>query len=186
MHAEGFLPISTPAARVLILGSMPGQASLRQAEYYAHPRNAFWRIMEALFNVPAALTYAQRTVQLARCGVAVWDVCAVAYRPGSLDTAIRADSVHANDFAGFFESHPQITRVCFNGAKAAQLYRKHVKFDSHMEYCELPSTSPAHASLSFDQKLARWASIKRDTIDTSLTPVLPESSPRPPHPNCVA
>ena len=160
MHAAGFLPISTPTSRVLILGSMPGQASLRQAAYYAHPRNVFWRIMEALFDVPTTLPYAQRTIQLAQCGVAVWDVCAMAYRPGSLDTDIRPDSVVANDFAGFFESHPQITRVCFNGAKAAQLYRKHVKLDLCMEYCELPSTSPTHASLSWDQKLARWSAIK--------------------------
>ena len=160
MHAEGFSPISTPAARVLILGSMPGQESLRQAQYYAHPRNAFWPIMEALFGIPATLPYAQRTVQLAQCGLAVWDVCAAAYRTGSLDTAIRPDSVVANDFSAFFQSHPQIQRVCFNGAKAAQLYRKHVKCDLPLEYCALPSTSPAHASLSFEVKLCRWSSIR--------------------------
>ncbi len=186
MHAEGFAPIATPTARVLILGSMPGQESLRQAQYYAHPRNAFWPIMEALFGIPATLPYAQRTVQLAQCGVAVWDVCAAAYRPGSLDTDIRSDSVVSNDFSEFFQLHPQIQRVCFNGAKAAQLYRKHVKCDLPLEYCALPSTSPTHASLSFDQKLALWATINRDSTHVPFSPAHPESSPPPPHPHCVA
>ena len=160
MDASGFEPIATPAARVLILGTLPGQESLRRGEYYAHSRNAFWRIMEAIFAIPADIAYDERVRMLGQAGVALWDVCAAANRPGSLDVSICHDSVVANDFTAFLAAHPQISLICFNGAKARDLFRKHVKLNAAMRFVDLPSTSPANAAMSFDEKVKRWSVIR--------------------------
>ncbi len=158
-RVQGFAPVARADARVLVLGSMPGVASLRQARYYAHPRNAFWPIAARVFGFDPALDYAARLAALQAGGVALWDVLQACERPGSLDADIRADTLVANDFAAFLERHPGIARVCFNGAKAAALYRRHVLpgLDAGLEYVALPSTSPAHAAASFEQKLAVWS-----------------------------
>lgn len=162
MNSVGFPPIAAPDARVLILGSLPGQVSLLHRQYYAQAHNAFWPIMEKLLGIPADSAYAERTSRLAGHGVALWDVCASAHRPGSLDAAISFSSVAANDFAAFLASYPQIGLICFNGAKAAELYRRIVfpglppalqKIPSVI----LPSTSPAHAAMPFREKLRRWS-----------------------------
>ena len=154
-----FPPIETRDARMLILGSMPGKESLRAHQYYAHPRNAFWGIAGALTGAAPDLSYALRTDMLKSAGIALWDVLASCNRPGSLDSDIDAQSIHANDFVSFFMSHPGITRVFFNGAMAEKCYRKYVlpSVESlHLSYMRLPSTSPAHAALSFAQKLEAW------------------------------
>ena len=156
----GFHPIATPSARVLILGTLPGQESLRRGEYYAHPRNAFWRIVEALFGIPLESPYAERVRRLGEAGVALWDVCAAANRPGSLDLSIRHDSVVPNDFATFLDAHSQLELICFNGAKAGELFRKHVKVTAAVRCVDLPSTSPAHAAMSFADKVQRWSVIR--------------------------
>lgn len=156
--AKGFGPVATPDARVLVLGTLPGEESLRRGEYYAHPRNAFWRIIEALFGIPADTGYAERLARLNAAGVALWDVCAAAHRPGSLDTAIRRE--RPNDFAAFLREHRRIELICFNGAKAAALFRKHVPPPSAIRCVALPSTSPAHAAMPFAEKVKRWALIK--------------------------
>ena len=115
---RSFAPIAAPGATVLILGSMPGRASLLAGQYYAHPRNAFWPIMGELFGAGPELPYARRVRVLARAGVAVWDVLASCTRGGSLDSDIDPGSIVANDFASFFRAHPRIERVYFNGAMA--------------------------------------------------------------------
>jgi len=157
-QVQGFEPVAAPNARILVLGSMPGVASLRQARYYAHPRNAFWPIAASVFGFDPGLDYAQRLQALQAAGVALWDVLQACERPGSLDAHIRADTLVPNDFAAFLERHPGIVRVCFNGGKAASLYRRHVLpgLAAGLEYIDLPSTSPAHAAVSFEQKLAAW------------------------------
>jgi len=157
-----FPPIADAHARILILGSLPGQVSLRQQQYYAHPQNAFWKIMGRLFGAEPVLPYAERVPRLVLNGIALWDVCAAAQRPGSLDAAIVHSSVVPNDFASFIESHPGIGLICFNGSKAADLYRRLVLrgLPAHvraLRYETLPSTSPAHAAMTFEAKLARWA-----------------------------
>lgn len=154
----GFAPVAAPDARVLVLGSMPGVASLKQARYYAHPRNAFWPIAAQVLGFDAGLDYAQRLQALQAAGVALWDVLHACERPGSLDADIRRDTLVPNDFASFLDRHPAITRICFNGGKAAALYRRHVlpTLDRSVDYVDLPSTSPAHAAASFDMKLAAW------------------------------
>jgi double-stranded uracil-DNA glycosylase len=160
--ARSFPPIAHADARVLIVGSMPGQASLAAREYYAHPRNAFWPIMGTLLGFTADSPYAERTGVLRAAGIALWDVLDSCQRPGSLDSAIVPASTAVNDFAGFFRSHPEIHHVFFNGVTAESIFRKHVlsKPDrSTLTLVRLPSTSPAHAGLSRDAKLDQWRSI---------------------------
>jgi len=163
--ALGFAPLASADAQTLVLGTLPGQASLAKGEYYAHPRNAFWPIMAAFYGFDAAWPYQARVAALGRARVAVWDVCQAAIRPGSLDSALVAGSIVPNDFSAFFKKHPKIAHVAFNGAKAAALYRRLVVPTllppfAALPAVELPSTSPAHASLDRAQKARRWAVLK--------------------------
>lgn len=157
----GFAQISDRNARLLILGSMPGRASLEAGQFYANPRNVFWRIMESILDIPAAAPYEQRAALLIANGVALWDVVKACMRSGSLDSDIVDSSIVPNDFQSFFESHRGIEAVYFNGAKAERSYTKYVspKLSGRavgIALHRLPSTSPAHASLSFDDKVERW------------------------------
>jgi hypoxanthine-DNA glycosylase len=159
--SHGFPPIADPRARILILGSLPGRKSLEMSQYYAQPHNAFWPIMGHLFDAGPALPYAVRLERLRAARIAVWDVLAAGERSGSLDSAIVTASIVVNDFAGFFARHAAIGRLCFNGAKAAELYRRRVLPHlpaawARLESSVLPSTSPANASFSFAAKLERW------------------------------
>ena len=153
-----FAPVADPAtARVLILGSMPGVASLTAGQYYAHPRNQFWPIMGALFGAGPDLPYPDRLATLTRAGIALWDVLSSCERRVSLDSAIDLRSAQANDFASFLDRHPGITRVCFNGALAETRFRHDVMAHVRpLECIRLPSTSPAHAGLSAADKLQAW------------------------------
>jgi hypoxanthine-DNA glycosylase len=164
MRDKGFTPIADAHARVLILGSLPGQVSLRRRQYYAQPRNAFWKIMGRLFGAGPELPYAERVQRLVQNRIALWDVCAAAQRPGSLDAAIVRASVVPNDLAAFIDSHPDIGLICYNGGKAAELYRRLVlpglpASGRTLRYATLPSTSPAHAAMPFEEKLTRWAAV---------------------------
>jgi len=159
--SQGFPWVARTDARVLVLGSMPGRASLAASEYYAHPRNLFWEIMDVLFGAGRELDYAVRLDRLTGARVALWDVAHRCRRPGSLDAAIVRDSVEPNDFAALFRACPQLHTVCFNGGTARELYRRRVlphppAADRPLAYHLLPSTSPAHAALDFSAKLARW------------------------------
>ncbi|MBI2286437.1 MAG: DNA-deoxyinosine glycosylase [Nitrosomonadales bacterium] len=161
-HVQSFAPIETADARILILGSMHGEASLRAGQYYAHPQNLFWRIMGELLGTDPGSPYEQRIQALKSARIALWDVLRSCRRKGSLDSNIDHESLVPNDFAAFFLNHPQITRVFFNGAKAEQCYRKHmqpVTGIESIEYLRLPSTSPANASLSYERKLDAWRAI---------------------------
>ena len=157
-----FAPIANRAARVLVLGSMPGAASLLANRYYAHPPNAFWPIMGALFGAGPALTYAKRMLVLKRAGVALWDVMASCVREGSLDSDIDEASIVPNDFLAFFKAHPGVTHVFFNGAKAEACFGRYVRptlAGRRLKFTRLPSTSPAHASLSLAQKVSAWRAV---------------------------
>ncbi|MBI1397174.1 MAG: DNA-deoxyinosine glycosylase [Betaproteobacteria bacterium] len=164
MIARSFDPIADRHAETLVLGSMPGVRSLAAGQYYAHPQNAFWRIVSELLHLPADASYRVRTRALVAARIALWDVLASCERPGSLDTMIRRETEIANDFKAFFAGHPGITRVFFNGAKAEASFRRHVL--PHLghrtfHFARLPSTSPAHASLPFAAKLEAWRAILR-------------------------
>lgn len=158
----GFPPVLPAVARVLILGSMPGAASLQEAQYYAHPRNSFWRLMGDLVDVGPALPYDQRLQRLRDRGIALWDVLHQCQRAGSLDADIEAGSRVSNDFTPLLASQPTLRRVLCNGGTAAQLFRRQVMpglpadLRDHLQVLQLPSTSPAHAGMTYADKLARW------------------------------
>jgi len=171
--AQGFPPIANDQARVLILGSMPGIASLRAGQYYAHPRNQFWPIMAAILGIDlVSLVYPQRCQTLLDAGIALWDVLQSCHRPGSLDADIAPDSVVVNNFAAFFQQHPSIRQIYFNGAAAEQHFRRRVepvlslRQTTSFSFQRLPSTSPAHAALDFPAKLTAWRAMAKSLGQT--------------------
>jgi TDG/mug DNA glycosylase family protein len=146
---------------VLILGSFPGRPSLQANQYYANPRNGFWPILGRVLGASFDVSYAKRKQTLKQHRIALWDVVAAARRPGSLDSSIIGSSIAVNDFSRFFTAHSRVRLVCFNGGKAAELFRRLVlpklgPEHSAVRYQRLPSTSPAHAAMPFGRKLARW------------------------------
>lgn len=163
-HLSSFPPLADVRARVLILGTMPGKESLRAAQYYAHPRNAFWQIMGDLLGAGFDLAYEARVQKLMGDGIAVWDVLASCTRESSLDSDIDADTMVVNDFESFYNAHPHITHVFFNGAIAEKFYRLHAQTPHQhraLNYQRLPSTSPAHAGMRYAQKLEAWKVIAK-------------------------
>ncbi len=159
----GFPPIAKPDAKVLILGSMPGVKSLEKNQYYVNPRNAFWSIMIELLNCDEELNYQQRKQLLINNQIALWDVLKSCYREGSLDSNIDHSTIKANDFNLFLSKQKQIKTIFFNGGETEKLYKKYVIKElnnKEIEYFKLPSTSPAHAAMSFDQKLSAWRVIE--------------------------
>lgn len=169
---HGFPPVSATDARVLVLGSMPGAASLQAMQYYAHRQNRFWPIMGELVGALPSLPYSQRLQRLTAAGIALWDVLAACEREGSLDSAIRDSTAQANDFHGFLATHAAIRTVLFNGAKAEDCFRRFVLpslggFD--LACRRLPSTSPANASQDAAFKLAAWRDALRAAKATLLT-----------------
>jgi len=164
---HSFAPVYRSDARVLILGSMPGEASLVAGQYYAHPRNAFWPIMGALFGAAPEQPYPVRLERLLDAGVALWDVIGSCRRSGSLDSAIATDSIEANDLAGLFAACPQLNHVFFNGSAAETAFRRHVQLphgEHSIRVLRLPSTSPAHAALNYSDKLAAWQAVRNATL----------------------
>ena len=158
--ATGFPAIARTDARVLILGSLPGARSILATQYYAHPQNAFWRIMRDIAGVEG--TYSERCEALMDRGIALWDVLSSSVRPGSMDADIQSDTAVANDFSEFLTVHDGVELICFNGQKAAQMFTRMVQpglDNKKLHFASLPSTSPAYASMSYVDKLAKWRSI---------------------------
>ena len=157
---QGFSPVVGLNPRLLILGSMPGKPSLQAVRYYANERNAFWAIMGDLYGARPEIPYSQRLDILRAAGIALWDVIATCEREGSLDADIVHRSVRPNDFSAFLTVHRSIQRICFNGAAAERYFRRLVlpamtDLGGIQLVC-LPSTSPAHAAKTYDEKLATW------------------------------
>ena len=167
--AAGFPPVEPARARVLILGTLPSAESIRQGEYYAHPRNAFWPIMGELFGAGRDMPYDQRLRQLAAQGVMLWDVLRAAQRPGSLDAAIHPRRLVPNEIPRLLARHPELETIAFNGGAAEALFRRHAAKAcgerlGGVARVRLPSTSPAHAGRTYAQKLAAWrAALVRPT-----------------------
>ncbi|MDP1658801.1 MAG: DNA-deoxyinosine glycosylase [Methylotenera sp.] len=154
-----FKPIENLDAEILILGTMPGRASLAAGQYYAHTRNVFWRITSELLKLDADSLYNVRVQALKSARIAVWDVLQSCARKGSLDAMIERDTLIANDFYTFFQTHRRITHVFFNGAKAEAYFMRYVLpniNNSPIKFLRLPSTSPANASIPFENKLQAW------------------------------
>ena len=162
---NSFKLLAKPQAQILILGSVPSVTSLEKQQYYAHPRNAFWRIMAALFNQDKPLFYQQGLLILQAERVAVWDVLKSCHRLGSLDANIDSRSAEVNDFATLFKEFTQLRAVFFNGGTAESLYKNQVfpflptQYKT-LNYTKLPSTSPAYASMCYADKLTAWAALK--------------------------
>ena len=141
---------------------MPGEESLRRGEYYAHPRNLFWPIIFALFGETPPPAYSDRVHSVSAHNIALWDVCASARRVASADTTIAAEAPNAID--ALLDTPPGIRAVAFNGSAAQRLYDRHFARRPTLRYSALPSTSPAHARLGFQEKLARWT-VLREVLD---------------------
>lgn len=167
-RVESFDPWVGREARILVLGSMPGVASLQQQCYYAHPRNAFWPILGRVFGIEWSSDCAARRHQFERLPLILWDVLQSCRRKGSLDASIEATGRVSNDIPALLSRHPQLKRVLFNGATAEQLFKRLVwpGIDSAngLELLRLPSTSPAHAGMGFEEKYRRWSEALRPAI----------------------
>jgi hypoxanthine-DNA glycosylase len=152
-----------PNARILLLGTLPGEESLRLQQYYGHRRNHFWPIIAAMCGEDLPTEYSERVAMIQRSEIALWDVLKSAMRNGTaLDSAIENEC--ANDFAAFFRQYPMIRRVAFNGNNASKFFNRHVRkiqdIPKDLKFFDpLPSTSPAYAR-PFEFKATRW----RDTL----------------------
>ena len=159
-RVHSFAPVLGKHPRILILGSMPGIASLEAVQYYAHPRNVFWPIMADIFSIDAETDYARRIAQISEAPVILWDTLKRCERPGSLDASIKRDTVEANDIPGLLVEYPGIRAVACNGATSANYFRRlvmpQISAEIEIELLPMPSTSPANAGMSFEQKLAAW------------------------------
>src|SRR6516165_7176642 len=152
-RVQSFPPIVSQQSKLLILGSMPGEAS--------HPRNAFWHIMGELFDAGPSLPYQERVATLQSIGVALWDSLQACIRRGSLDASIKEEV--ANDFPALFAKYPNITHVFINGNKAERSFLRHtttLSEDRHI-FARLPSTSPAHAAMRLEAKVQAWSVVKK-------------------------
>ena len=158
---HSFAPIAARWPRVLILGSMPGVESLKRKQYYAHARNAFWPIMIKLLELDPQANYQQRIRALKRAGLALWDVFQCCRRVGSADTAIEKNSEIANKIVDLLHSRASIQSIWFNGHKASDGFHRHItpqlqKIKRPPRLLVLPSTSPANATMSFQEKYRCW------------------------------
>lgn len=158
-QVNSFLPIVDERSRILILGSMPGVESLRLQQYYANPRNQFWKLIYEIFAFEPSVTYEERISFLKSKQIGLWDVIKNCYREGSLDSAIRGES--ANDFRTLFEAYPDIKIVLFNGGKAYETYKKWIGFEAipNLKFGKLTSSSPANTK-KYEEKLKEWGGIK--------------------------
>ena len=146
-------PIADASARILVLGTMPSVESLRQGFYYAHPRNAFWRIMAEIFGEELPVSMEEKKSLLLRNGIALWDTLRSCEREGSLDSAIQRPE--PNDIPALLAECPDIRKICFNGAASETLFMRHIGPVEGVELIRLPSTSPAY-TLAYAKKLAVW------------------------------
>jgi len=152
-----FPPIANAETSILILGSLPGDKSLEFQEYYAHPRNRFWRVIAELTQSNLPHTYQEKVELLLQNKIGLWDVVQSAKRTGSLDVNIVNEI--PNDLEGFLENHPNLKIICFNGSKSHKLFNKYFKPKATLSYLALPSTSPANASHTFESLFKKWKEI---------------------------
>ncbi|NQU66585.1 MAG: DNA-deoxyinosine glycosylase [Candidatus Marinimicrobia bacterium] len=157
VYSKSFPPILGPKPRVLILGTMPGKESLKRQQYYANPRNLFWRLIYNLHDAHHEDSYSDRVSFLINKNISVWDVCHKGIRETSLDSDIK-DEI-SNDLESFLKTNSTIKIIAFNGQKAEKLYNKYYSRLDGIAYFTLLSTSPANASYSFDEKFADWSKI---------------------------
>lgn len=160
---QSFPPVVDLRAHTLILGSMPGDASLQAQQYYAWPHNAFWPILRSLLRIPDSASYDARLRALQAAGFALWDVLAECRREGSLDASIESDTARANDISALLAQYRGISLICLNGTTVANLFRRYVQrtqeLPDHVQIVTLPSTSPANARLTPAAKREAWHAV---------------------------
>lgn len=164
---SSFQPVIDEHARILILGSIPSVESLQKQQYYANPRNQFWRMIYAIFDAELGLTYEEKISFIKQKKIGLWDVIEQCYREGSLDTSIRDERV--NHFRDLYQAYPNTKTVMFNGSKAYETYKKFVGFDvtPELTFYRLTSSSPANTQ-RLEDKLKEWRIIKELLSDESL------------------
>ena len=156
----GLDPVTGPEPFFIILGSFPSVLSLEHREYYGNPKNRFWAVMERLFAIPSALPYPDRIALLKENRIALWDVVRSCERPGSADSRIR--NPVPNDIPGFIRDYPSIRLVALNGSTAGRFYHRLAEVPG-LASVTLPSTSPAHAAITFEDKVRAWnVMVKRE------------------------
>lgn len=158
MFKKSFAPIIPENSKLLILGSLPGDKSLEENQYYAHPQNRFWKTMAILLSAPIPMDYPSRVALLHKHHIALWDVCELAIRKGSMDTDILKES--PNKIDQLLQENPEIKALCFNGQKAQKLFDKYFKRVDRIQYTTLPSTSPANARYSQERLSDAWGVIR--------------------------
>lgn len=169
MLVTSFAPVLAPQISLVILGSMPGQLSLKVNQYYAAPQNLFWPIMGQLLGIDRELPYAERLALLVKAGVGLWDVLQHCDREGSLDASIDEGTEVPNDFSLLFEQCPEVKALCFNGQKAEKAFRRHVipslppEIRDQIDFITLPSTSAANTTRTQLAKVAEWKALLRYT-----------------------
>lgn len=154
---KSFKPFADKRSRILILGTMPGPAALKKQEYYGFSGNHFWKIMFQLFAVKEPLTYRQKKKLLKENGIAIWDVFKACKREGALDSKICC--VQYNDIPGLLKRYPNIRAIFLNSRTSEKAFQTKFSNTIKIPAYYLPSTSPAHASLSFQKKLKAWSLI---------------------------
>lgn len=163
MFKKSFAPVVPPNSKLLLLGSLPGDRSLQENQYYAHPQNRFWKILALLLGATIPNDYFHRIALLHKYHIALWDVCEAAIRKGSMDTDILQE--HPNKIDQLLQENPGIKTICFNGQKAQKLYDKYFERKKGIHYVTLPSTSPANATFNQERLLAAWGII-REVVNT--------------------
>lgn len=154
MMKQSFLPILSNEPRILILGSLPGDLSIKENQYYAHPQNRFWKILFAIYNEPFAENYEFRQLLILNHHLALWDVAYSAIRKGSMDIEMKDEK--PNKIDELLTEYPTIEKILFNGKKSEQLFFKNFEQKTHINYISLPSTSPANAQYSLDRLIVIW------------------------------
>ena len=158
----GLKPVLPEGLRILILGSLPGDKSLYEQQYYAHPRNLFWPVMARLLNFPVDSDYRSRLDFLTQAGIGLWDVIEKANRHGSLDSAIAGNSIKINSLTELITVSSQLELVVLNGRKAENLFMTKIwpwltaTKQQSLKVSGLPSTSPANASIPRETKIQVW------------------------------
>lgn len=163
MRKIAFIPIADNNSRILILGTMPSEESLRKQERYGHKSNQFWKIIFLLFNKPLPEEYDEKNALLKEKRIAIWDVLESCEGQGSLDSNIKNE--RPNDFNKFFKEYPRIKHIFFTSKKAEAFYKRYVGFDGEHIFITLPSPSAANAGMRFDEKLEKWK-ILADTVNS--------------------
>ncbi|MBD1426611.1 DNA-deoxyinosine glycosylase [Sphingobacterium arenae] len=159
MFKKSFAPIIPQKSKILILGSLPGDRSLQENQYYAHPQNRFWKTLALLLSVPIPMDYVDRVNLLHRHHIALWDVCEVAMRKGSMDSDILKENPNRID--QLLQDNADIRTICFNGQKAQKLFDKYFNRSPHIQYITLPSSSPANANFNQEQLLSAWEVVRK-------------------------